>query len=450
MLDFSKFKFVSDLINESPISRQQYLVYIVCFILVAVDGFDTAVIGFLAPAIKQEFALGPHSIAMLITAGLLGAITGTSILGPAADRFGRTRVMLIATFVYGALTVLLGVLQSFEAVLVVRFLAGICFGGVLPCAIALTAEYAPQRKRSSVITAMFCGFTIGSASVGFIAAWMLPILGWRAVLVTGGSLALLVGALCWMLLPESLSFLVSRTPGDSAINRILGRIAPAAVAAGWIPEPEPAPQGRPLKALFETRPVSGTFLLWVGAFAALMCTYLLANWLPVLLTQEGYSMSKAAVVAAMFQVGGTIGSLSIGVAMDRARPNRVLAGVWAFSALALCGIALLTPTPIAVAVAIFFAGVCIPGGQIGSSAYAAAWYPTQVRTTGISWMSGIGRCGALVGSLIAGGLLALGLGMQVIVALLGIPMLLAALSMFLHERVYHAPSKAHTLALSEV
>lgn len=435
MQDLSKLRYVSDLISERPISRQQLLVFIACFVLVAVDGFDTAVIGFLAPSIKQEFGLGPESIAILITAGLLGAITGTTILGPAADSFGRTRVMLVATFIYGSLTAILGFLKSFEAILAVRFLAGICFGGVLPCAIALTAEYSPIGKRSSLITAMFCGFTIGSASVGFLAAWMLPLLGWRAVLMTGGTLALLVGATCWAILPESLQFLVARKPGDKAINRILGRIAPDAVAAGWIPEPDAVPEGTPLRALFDARPLSGTLLLWVGAFAALMCTYLLANWLPVLLTQEGYSVSKAAVVTAMFQVGGTVGSLTIGLAMDRARPNRVLGSVWAFSALALGGIALFTPFPVAVAIAVFLAGVCIPGGQIGSMAYAAAWYPTPVRTTGISWMSGVGRFGALIGSLVAGGLLALGLGMQVIVALLGIPMVLGAIAMLAHERV---------------
>jgi MFS transporter, AAHS family, 4-hydroxybenzoate transporter len=84
---------------------------------------------------------------------------------------------------------------------------------------------------------------------------------------------------------------------------------------------------------------------------------------------------------------------------------------------------------------IFCAGFCIPGAQVGASAYAAAWYPTRVRATGISWMSGMGKVGSMLGSLSGGGLLALGFGMSAILALLAIPMTIAAVAMALHEKV---------------
>lgn len=434
-------KHVGDVINASRISPLQYLIFAVCFVIVAIDGFDTAVMGFVAPAIAKEWGLPPHSLAILLTSGLLGAITGTTFLGPVADSFGRTRTMLLATAMFGILTAMAAGASNLTMLVILRFIAGVFFGGVLPCAIALTAEYSPDRRRSSIITAMFCGFTIGSASVGFLAAWMVPEFGWRLVLIAGGVTAFMVSCIGWILLPESLNFLVSKNIRLAEIRRTLSRIAPAHVGAGWTPKAEPLPAGSPVSALFEARPVSGTLLLWVTAFMGLMCTYLLANWLPVLLTSEDYSLRQASVVTAMFQVGGTVGAILLGLAMDRFKPNRVLSVTWLIAGLFLVAIGFVIQAPVAVAIAVFFAGFCIPGGQVGSQAYAAAWYPTQVRTTGISWMAGAGRTGSLLGSLSAGGLLALGLSMSSIVALLSVPMIIAAVAMALHERVRVRPAR---------
>ncbi len=215
----------------------------------------------------------------------------------------------------------------------------------------------------------------------------------------------------------------------------MARIAPAIVTAGWAPEAEPAPLASPAKALFDARPIAGTLLLWLAAFMGMMCIYLLSNWMPLLLTKEGYSLRQASLVTAMFQVGGTTGAILLGMAMDRFKPNRVLAIAWAFAGVFAVAMGVVAHIPVAIAIAIFLAGFCIPGAQCGASAYAAAWYPTQVRTTGVSWMSGMGRIGSLLGSVSAAGLLALGLGMSAIVALLAIPMTIAATAMVLHERV---------------
>ncbi len=434
-MECAPYRRVSDVINASRVSAFQVGIFVVCFLAVAVDGFDTAVIGFLAPAIAREWQIHLQALGLLFGAGMLGAVIGTAVLGPVADTFGRTRTMLVSTAVFGGLTILSGFVHTPTSLTALRFLSGIGLGGVLPCAIALTAEYSPDQRRSTFVTAMFCGFTLGSASGGFLAAWMAPAFGWRAVLLAGGITPLLVAGVGWAVLPESLSYLVSKSLRPEEVRRTLARIAPAIVTAGWAPEAEPAPLASPAKALFDARPIAGTLLLWLAAFMGMMCIYLLSNWMPLLLTKEGYSLRQASLVTAMFQVGGTTGAILLGMAMDRFKPNRVLAIAWAFAGVFAVAMGVVAHIPVAIAIAIFLAGFCIPGAQCGASAYAAAWYPTQVRTTGVSWMSGMGRIGSLLGSVSAAGLLALGLGMSAIVALLAIPMTIAATAMVLHERV---------------
>src|SRR5687768_18144594 len=51
---------------------------------------------------------------------------------------------------------------------------------------------------------------------------------------------------------------------------------------------------------------------------------------------------------------------------------------------------------------VFVAGWCVVGGQPGMNAFAATFYPTYLRSTGVGWALGVGRIGAIVGPYIGG------------------------------------------------
>ena len=430
-----QFVTASDLVNANPLSRLQYLVIGFCFAIVSVDGFDTAVIGFLAPKIAAEWQLQPQGLAALFGAALFGSIAGSVIFGPICDYIGRTRTLVVATLMFGILTVAAGLSENLTQLIALRFLAGIGLGGVLPCAIALTSEYAPTTRRSALVNAMFCGFTLGAATSGLIAAWLIPVFGWRMVFLAGGLVPVTLAIVSHFILPESLSFLTAKGGREDEIRAVLAKITPGGVPLDWLPQSEVVSAGTSATELFAVRPLSGTLLLWLTAFCGLMSIYLLNSWMPLLLTQQGYSISQASVIGAMFQVGGTLGAIFLGILMDRKKPNRVIAVASLLAGFFLFAIGWFAGQPVLLAGALFCAGVCIPGAQVGSSAYAATWYPTRVRATGISWMSGMGRMGSLIGSVGGGVLVSMGLGIGGILGLLAIPMTVVAAAMAFHERI---------------
>jgi AAHS family 4-hydroxybenzoate transporter-like MFS transporter len=61
---------------------------------------------------------------------------------------------------------------------------------------------------------------------------------------------------------------------------------------------------------------------------------------------------------------------------------------------------------VALSLVVFVAGWCVIGAQPGVNAFAATFYPTYLRSTGIGWALGFGRIGAIVGPVIGGQLLA--------------------------------------------
>jgi len=77
------------LINDAPISKYQWMIAIVCFLIVFVDGIDTAAMGFIAPALAQDWGLDRSQLGPVMSAALGGMIIGALVSGPTADRFGR-------------------------------------------------------------------------------------------------------------------------------------------------------------------------------------------------------------------------------------------------------------------------------------------------------------------------------------------------------------------------
>lgn len=164
---------VQSFIDEIPLSSLQKLIMWLCFLIVAIDGFDTAAVGFIAPALKAEWGLQATDLAPLFGAGLFGLMAGALIFGPLSDKLGRKPILIGSVIMFGIASVFASFSADLQTLIIWRFLTGLGLGGALPNAITLTSEYAPTSRRSNLVTMMFCGFTIGSALGGIFSAQLL-------------------------------------------------------------------------------------------------------------------------------------------------------------------------------------------------------------------------------------------------------------------------------------
>ncbi|WP_258403424.1 MFS transporter, partial [Burkholderia multivorans] len=114
--------------------------------------------------------------------------------------------------------------------------------------------------------------------------------------------------------------------------------------------------------------------------------------------------------------------------MDRFDPHRVLACSYVAAGVFVAAIGLCAASPAGAALAVFAAGFCVSGSQVGANALSAAFYPTDCRTTGVSWANGIGRGGSVVGSMAGGAMLAAGLPLPTAFALVAMPCVVAGLA----------------------
>ncbi len=389
-------------------SSLQLLALILCFFVVAADGFDVASVGYVAPLLKSAWKLSSSQLGPIFGAGLFGLTVGSFLFGPLADRIGRKRVITLSLVLFGVGSFACAWAPSAAWLIALRFATGAGLGGAMPNAITLSSEFSPSRRRALMVTLMFCGFTLGLAFSGAIAAILIPTFGWQGVFVFGGIFPLCLAPVVWLCLPESLRFMAGKPRFESEERKVLIRLTGNANVSQTRVAPAEEPIGSersPIATILNRQYRTGTLLLWLTFFCTLWVYYQVASWLPTVITTAGIDAAHAARVGAMLPLGGTIGSLINARLMDKKNPFLVLAGSYAVAAVSISLIGYSINAPIWVFVTVFMAGLGLSGAQTGANVLVAGFYTTGARATGVSWALGVGRIGSIIGSMTGGMLL---------------------------------------------
>jgi len=407
-------------------------VIIICLLMAVLDGFDAQTIGYAAPAIGAELGVTPAAFATVFSVGLLGMALGSVLFGSLADRIGRRTVILLCVAVFALCTLAVVLTNAFALLLVLRFVAGLGLGGATPSLIALSAEYTPQRLRSTVVMVIVGALPLGAFLGGVLAAVLIPAFGWRSVFLVGGSLPFLMLIVAVLWLPESLHRLAARGP-EERFKRVARGLAPEGVGTiVWQSQARVVKSGgaAPVGVLFRGRRRMDTALLWITFFSTLLALFLLLNWLPTLLHQSGMVQSAAVVATAGFSLGGFVGSIVLGQVIDRRRrPFGPLLFGYAVAIVFTAATAFSTGSVVLVVAFAVVMGFGLIGCQTGISAVAASLYPADARGTGVGWAFGVGRVGSILGPALAGGLLTVGLAPAAVIAFAAAPTALAALGL---------------------
>jgi MFS transporter, AAHS family, 4-hydroxybenzoate transporter len=268
---------ISDLVDNRPIDRWLIGLTVLCALVLAFDDYDTQAIGYVAPALIQEFNTTKASLGPIFSAGLFGLLLGSLICGRAADRFGRRLVIIVATSWFAICAGATPFAPSRDHLFVLRLLTGLGLGGALPNAVALVGEYTPKRRRATMITITFCGFSIGAAIGGALASWIVPYLGWRAVFYIGGAGPLLLLPVLWLKLPEFLRILVIRKSCETRIAAILSRMGHPTIAAHRLISQD-QDLGFAVAHLFRDHRAAPTLPLWMAFFMNLVTLYFLTHY----------------------------------------------------------------------------------------------------------------------------------------------------------------------------
>jgi AAHS family 4-hydroxybenzoate transporter-like MFS transporter len=420
---------VSAIIDNSRLGPFQISVFVLCFLCLAIDGYDVQSLGYVVPALSADLDIALVDLGKVISAAPFGVLFGSIACSMLADRIGRRPVLIGATVFFAIMTFLTARASTQAELLVVRAIGGIGMGAIMPNAVALVGEYSPKRFRVTIMMLVATGFTVGAALGGFLAAWLLPLFGWRSVFYVGAAVPIVIAFVMLLMLPESIQFLAVKKRQLAKLKKWLHKVdttAPIGDDVEYSVVSETPVRRTPFLALFADGLAVGTALLWVINFMNLLNIYFLQGWLTRVITDLGVPEASAAAVASMVQVGGVVGSLTLGWMVHRVGFAPVLAVCGLLGALNVSLIGQPWVSTAGLAVVVFIAGVCVVGGQAAINALSATFYPTSQRATGVGAGLGVGRIGAIVGPLLASEFIRFGWTLSEIFLAAAVPPLVVA------------------------
>ncbi|MBC3190697.1 aromatic acid/H+ symport family MFS transporter [Pseudonocardia sp. C8] len=401
-----------------PDLRRRTITWIVGLALVGLifDGYDLVVYGTLVPVfLRDPSQLGPVDPAQAGALGsyaLVGVLVGALMAGSVADIVGRRKVMLTAYawFSVGMIaTAFTGTAGTFG---ILRFLTGLGVGALVATTGALVAEFAPPGRKNLCNAVTYSGVPLGSLVAALLAILLLPVIGWRGMLLIGGIPLVTLLPLALVRMPESPAWLMSRGRVAEAEQAALRCGIPLAeIASRPSPATAPATDGRPgFGGLFRDYLVP-TVLLGLMSAVGLVLVYALNTWLPELMGRAGFSTSGSLSFLLVLNGGAVVGALLASRLADRFGPKKIVAASFGIGAVA---IALMTvDLPLAVLLAfVAVVGLGTSGTQILIYGFVATYYRTNVRSAGVAWCAGFGRLGGVGGPLVGGLMVASGLALD--------------------------------------
>jgi AAHS family 4-hydroxybenzoate transporter-like MFS transporter len=411
-------------VDAAPVGKLIIAVVALCAGVSFLDGFDILAISYVAPVIGAAWKLPREAFGPIFAAHYIGAAAGSVFFGWYADRYGRRMGVIVPTAIFGVFALLTVYAYDFRSLFVLRMLIGIGLGGALSNAIAMVAEYSPQRARATLVSVMYAAFPLGGVIGGPISAALIAHYGWHAVFVLGGVLPLLLTVALLLWLNESIRFMVLSKVAPERIAGILRRMAP-----GFEPTPGdvyvlPQSRGvsnRPTREIFSREFVRATVLLCIAAFMAQLVIVYVVTWMPLVLASIGMPVTSAILASVAFSVGGIFGAIGLARIIDKDKSYRGLVVTFLLSAVSIAGIGYLASNWYGLLAITFLTGLLTVGANIVLSAYSATVYPTAIRSTGVGWVIGWGRIGAIAGALFGTALVAAGLTIEIAYVIAAVP-----------------------------
>lgn len=354
---------------------------ILCWLVVMLDGFDLVVLGAAIPTLTGTGAIGFTNSGATWASSLtyVGAAFGAAGVGLLTSRFGRRKVIIACVAMFSGLTLLLPLAPSVAVFALLRMIAGLGLGAVVPTCLAYMGEINRASRTSRVTTITMTGYHVGAVLTTLLTLFFLPY--WQAPFAIGGFFGILLIPLLILKLPESPVYLLNKNNPTQGKKR--------------------ADSG--FSDLFRDRSWTITTLAtWVACFVGLIIVFGLNTWLPQIMSKAGYAVADSIIQLFVLNLGAIVGLVFAGWIGDKWKPSAISTLWFLMSAFLLVLLSVNVGGAFLLGTLVFFAGVFVFSAQVMVYAFTSKVYEGNARATAMGLENAIGRIGAIVGPMGAG------------------------------------------------
>ena len=410
------------LLDNAPLTRPMWMLWILSAGLIALDGFDFFIIGVAMPFIQRDFGLSAGWVGAIATAALAGALIGSLTLGPITDKVGRQLMLVIDIGLFIIASAATALAWNAWSLLIFRFFVGVGIGADYPISVSYITENIPARLRGRMVIGAFSFQSIGAllgALVGWATIWgfqqiapeMAIAYAWRWMLGVGVILSFMVGGLRLLFLFESPSYYLAKGEYEKA-SKAASELLEVPVHFDPIEQQQAEHESTSKKLvyadLFSSTYRRQTALAAIPWFLQDIATYGIGIFTPIiiatltfsneenLLTQEMSSAKGAAIVNVFLVIGFALAVLLIN------RIGRIPLQMFGFVGMA-AGLWMLSIS--GTSMALLFTGFILFNLMMNMGPNATTFllsgevFPPAIRASGAGLAGGIAKSGAVIGAL---------------------------------------------------
>jgi len=344
----------------------KYKVFFGAYIGWIFDYYEVFVLSFLVIPMAASLSLSTGQVASLFSVQLASLALGGIVFGLLGDRVGRKKILIWTLVIFCFATLMRAFTFDYPWLVFWTAVAGFGLGGEYGAGQALVSEVVPAKQLGFWSSLLYGGAYIGIFMGAFIGGFILPVIGWRWTFAISA-------------LPILIALYLRR---DVEESKVWEKTIKTSGAADF-------------KKKFGIKRFWKPFIIaLIAAVFQYFAYYGITNFLPTYLVKyEGFEMGKTAWWLFFTAFAGLVGSLIGGYTADR-WGRRITLSYLAF--IAAAGGLLLYFTwdsllhSFWILVPIFFLYMGSNGATIFGSLFSEI-FPTDVRSTGISWALQIGR-----------------------------------------------------------
>jgi putative MFS transporter len=401
--------YVDTALDDAEIGRIHRRVFAIVTAGLFFDVIDFIILGSLVPDMVRSHFATPAEIGTIGTAQIIGLFIGAIGQGEFTDRLGRKRVYQLSVLLYSLATIAAALAPDPLWLAFGRLIAGIGLGAASPTCFSYVAEYSPKRIRGRATAFMqfiggACVWPLGT----LLALGLRGTIGWRGVWIVIGLGGLIVFALSFAL-PESPRWLVTHGQGRRALDLLdrmgLGARAPA---DQFVMDEMANIRSDPMGIVFRryrTRIIAAMICFFAFFGAALG----LGGWLPNILADRGFTITKSLTFTFGMQLSFPLSSLFMMYSLERF--GRIRTSVTAFVLAVIMSITFFySRSDTMVLVVGFWMNFFIQLAGNSMQIFTSEVFPTNARASGFGLAQSGGRVGAALSFPAIGLLSTYGLG----------------------------------------
>ncbi|CAI9388244.1 TPA: MFS transporter [Citrobacter amalonaticus] len=292
-----------------------YILFMITLVLTLATG-DRATLSVAGPEMQKELGISAVEIGYLFSAFSWAYVISMTPAGWVADKIGSKRAMFLGILLWSVMTVLMGLVSYITfvvpALLILRFLLGVCESPVGPSAGRIIAAWFPSQERG-VAGAIFNSAQYASLAIFTpLMAWLCHAFGWDHVFIVMGVIGIVI-AFCW----SKFFHVPTKHPGINSEEMEYLKEGGALVELDTVTSVKDERKRAGLQEiaqLFKSRMLIGIF---IGQYCISAITWFFMTWFPIYLVKErGMSILQAGFMASVPAICGLVGGILSGFFSD--------------------------------------------------------------------------------------------------------------------------------------